>query len=99
MSVTYQKSGGAGINESSHYALHEPPPDGVSRAEVMAVLRAASHPALRTLEMTPLPADQCCDRFSYVVTITWKDGTSRTYESLDGVEQPPAFYRFLHHLP
>ena len=100
VSVTYEKSGGiAGVYERRVYSLNEKASDGVSRAEGTEGLRAASDPELRTLEMTPLPEDQCCDRFSYAVTITWKDGTARTYESLDGVEQPPAFYRLLHHLP
>ncbi len=100
VSVTYTQTGGlAGTVETRHFSLDRPRPAGLSRVDIKTALRAASDPALRTLKMTPLPEDQCCDRFSYVVTIRWDDGSSRTYRSLDGVEQPAAFSRLIGHLP
>lgn len=96
VAVTYRQTGGEeGMTEMHRFAAGKPAPAGFSRVEANAALQAASDPALRSLETTPLPDDQCCDRYLYVVTITWADGTSRTYETLSGVEQPAAFDRLL----
>ncbi len=96
--VSVTVSHGGGIAPTPYrlvFAAGEPPPPGHTRADVQAVLEAASDPALRRVEMTPLPENQCCDRQGYSVTITWDDGSSRTYRTLDGVEQPRIFQEFL----
>lgn len=90
--VVYEQSGGiAGIYVRVVVAVSKPPPPGFTEEKVAAVLDAASNPALRQLEMTPLPKDPCCDRFGYDVTVTWADGSSRAFTTLSGVDQPPLF--------
>lgn len=90
--VVYEQSGGvAGIHVRVVVAASKPPPPGFTEEKVAAVLDAASNPALRRLQMTPLPKDTCCDRFGYDVTVTWADGSSRAFTTLSGVDQPPLF--------
>jgi len=36
-----------------------------------------------------LPADRCCDRFTYRLTVVY-DGTEKTVTTMDGAERPPA---------
>jgi hypothetical protein len=33
----------------------------------------------------------CCDRQEYTVVITYADGTSETFRTLDGLQQPAVF--------
>lgn len=100
VALTYRQKGGEeGLDKRYRFTVRKPPPAGFSRLEVNAALEDASDPSLRSLEMPPLPEDQCCDFYLYVVTITWADGTSRTYKAFSGGEQPPAFDRLLDRLP
>ncbi len=99
VAVTYRQTGGEeALDKRYRFTVGKPPPPGFSPVEVKAALEAASDPSLRSLEMPPLPEDQCCDFYLYVVTISWADGTSRTYKSFSGDEQPPAFDRLLDQL-
>lgn len=96
VSVTFKRSGGlAPTDETSVFAADKPVPSGRTRQEVRAVLEAASDPELIEAELEPMPKDQCCDRQTYVVSITWDDGSSRTYTSIDGVDQPQVFEELL----
>lgn len=96
MSVTYAVSGGlVPVDQRVVLSADAPPPAGYRRPDVEAVLDAASDPALRTLQMEPLPVDRCCDRREYVVTVRWSDGSSRTFRTLDGLDRPEAFDRLL----
>lgn len=95
-SVTVLVSGGLrGDSARLVYSEGAQPPPGKSRAEVAAVLEAASAPELIAAEMTKVPAQTCCDRQTYVVTVQYDDGSQRTYTSLDGLEQPKIFEKFL----
>ena len=95
-SVTIRVSGGLrGDTERRVYSEGAPPPPGQTRAEVTELLEAASAPELIDAELTKLPAQTCCDRQTYVVTVQYDDGSQRTYTSLDGLEQPSVFEKFL----
>jgi hypothetical protein len=96
VSVTFRRSGGiAYTDETTVFAGDEPPPPGRTKAEVRAVLEAASDPELIDVDMEPMPKDQCCDRRTYVISVAWGDGSSRTYTSIDGLEQPQIFQELL----
>ncbi len=41
-----------------------------------------------------MPANRCCDRFTYRLTIVYK-GSVKTVTTMDGAEQPPALARAL----
>ncbi len=100
VAVTYRQTGGEeSLDKRYRFARGKPPPAGYSRFDAKAALLAASDPALRTVAMPPLPEDQCCDFYLYAVTISWADGTSRTYKAFSGDDQPPAFDRLLDRLP
>lgn len=99
VALTYRQTGGEeALDKRYRFTVGKPPPAGFSRLEMKSALEAASDPSLRTLQMPPLPEDKCCDFYLYVVTITWADGTSRTYKSFSG-DEPPAFDRLLDRLP
>jgi hypothetical protein len=94
-SVTMIRSGGLmGGKTTVVFAAHRPPPDGFTATDVTAVLRAASSPLLKT-RPDPTPTNICCDRYVYLVTITWPDGTSDTLTTLDGSPQSPALTHLL----
>ena len=96
VTVTFHRSGGLDpVNETFVFSADRPAPFGHSEAEVDDVLEAASDPALINADLVPMPKNQCCDRQSYRVTIVWDDGSSRTYDTIDGVEQPAVFEDFL----
>jgi len=59
------------------------------------VMRAAQAFVDRSPILTPMPDDQCCDRVAYTVTIVTADGSTHTYQTLDGLQQPPVFERLL----
>jgi hypothetical protein len=77
------------------YAADTPPPGNATEADVHDVLAAASNPALHDADMTRVPKNTCCDRQFYSVTITYADGSTRTFSTLDGLQQPKVFERLL----
>jgi len=96
VSVTFRLSGGLEpTDETVVFAAGESLPSGRTKGEVRGVLEAASDPELVDVDMEPMPKDQCCDRQTYVVSIRWDDGSSRTYTSIDGLEQPQVFEELL----
>ncbi len=95
-SVTVRVTGGLrGVDGRLVYAGGAPPPPGHTKADVAAVLKAASAPELISAQLAKVPAETCCDRQSYAVTVQYDNGSQRTYTSLDGVEQPTVFEKFL----
>lgn len=96
VSVRYEHSGGlAGEPTTVAVSAGAPPPAGYTRAEVRRILDVASNPDLARARMEPLPEDICCDRFAYRVTVRWSDGSVRSFESLDGLEQPQPYIRLV----
>ena len=95
-SVTVRITGGLrGDDERRVYSEGAPPLPGQTRAEVAAMLEAASAPELIAANMTKVPAQACCDLQTYVVTVRYDDGSQRTYTSVDGLEQPRVFEKLL----
>lgn len=96
VSVTFRLSGGLDpTDETAVFAAGRSLPSGRTRGEVRDVLEAASDPELVDVAMEPMPKDQCCDRQTYVISIRWDDGSSRSYTSIDGLEQPQVFEELL----
>lgn len=96
VSVTFRRSGGLKpTDETLVFAADKPAPSGRTKADVRAVLESASDPALIKADLEPLPKNLCCDRQTYVISIAWDDGSSRTYQTIDGVQQPQIFEEFL----
>ncbi len=92
VSVSYRQTGGLrAVDIRVTYSDDGPPPEGVTANELDQVLDAASVPALRDVELEPLPKNMCCDRQEYTVVITYADGTSETFRTLDGLQQPAVF--------
>ena len=88
----YRQTGGLrAVDIRVTYSDGGPPPEGVTAKELNQVLDAASDPALRDAELEPLPKNMCCDRQEYTVVITYADGTSETFRTLDGLQQPAVF--------
>ncbi len=92
VAVALNRSGGLKPTTVSRvFAADQPPPPGFTAADVKAALRAASQFATSEAKLAPMPSNVCCDRYSYRVTITWADGTSKTYTTVDGLPQPQPF--------
>jgi hypothetical protein len=92
VSVSFRKSGGLKpVDERSVFSADSKPPAGYSASDVDKILAVASNPRIRDLPTSRMPVDQCCDRQSYQVTITWADGSSRTLTTIDGVDRPQLF--------
>ena len=95
-SVSYTRSGGLRPTKLHVvFAADQPPPEGYTQADVDQILRTASDPRFRDLQMEPMPANPCCDLYSFNVTITWEGGQTRTFSSVDGVDQPALFDKLL----
>jgi hypothetical protein len=92
VSVAYRQTGGLrAVDIRLSYSDDGPPPEGVTAKELDQVLEAASDPALRDVELEPVPKNTCCDRQEYTVVITYADGTAETFRTLDGLQQPAVF--------
>ena len=92
VTVTFHKSGGLKpANLTLSYSANDAPPRGSTPAEVDRVLDAASDPALRDLKMASVPKNACCDLQEYTVVITYADGSTQSFRTVDGLQQPAAF--------
>ncbi len=92
VSVVFRRTGGLRpTTVNLVYAADREAPAGASSADVGAILEAASDPRLREAELTPVPKNTCCDRQEYVVLITYADGTTASFRTLDGLQQPKVF--------
>jgi hypothetical protein len=92
MRVEYSRSGGIAGGEQATYTFvrGQQPPPGFTAAEQREVLQAAAAPALRQLPPNKMPKDSCCDLFVYQVTVSWADGETRTFTTVDGMDVAPA---------
>jgi hypothetical protein len=92
VSVSYRQTGGLkGVDVQKVYSEDGPPPEGTSAAEVDQVLAAASDPALQDADLKKVPKYPCCDLQEYTVTVTYADGSSQTFRTVDGLQQPAVF--------
>jgi len=93
--VTVVRSGGLRpVRVTLVFANDKPAPEGFTRAEVAAVLKAAADPELKTQPPTK-PGNTCCDLYLYRVSIAWPDGTSAAFTAVDGGSSPPALAHLL----
>jgi hypothetical protein len=96
VSVTLHRSGGLKpMTVTRVFTADEPPPDGYDPVDVRRVMAAADAFVAADADVNPLPSNTCCDRYTYAVTLQYADGTSRTFETVDGVAQPRLFARLL----
>jgi emfourin len=51
-------------------------------------LRLAGSDAFRRLRGSYLPANACCDRFGYRVTVSWRGGGRKTVSTVQGARAP-----------
>jgi hypothetical protein len=58
-------------------------------------LALASTPRFRWLKPSYLPADQCCDRFSYVVTVRYQRGPTKVVRTMDGAPAPAVLWQVI----
>jgi hypothetical protein len=70
------------------------PPEGKTKVDVRQVLRVASNPTLHAIELTT-PTNSCCDRYVYTITITYSDGSTKRFSTVDGEPWPPVFRTFI----
>jgi hypothetical protein len=92
VSVSLRRSGGLKpVAVSRVFSAGHAPPQGFSKTDVDKVLRAAQAFVSAAPKIRPVPANVCCDRYLYIVSIELADGTSRTFTSVDGVNQPKLF--------
>lgn len=73
------------------FSAGEPPPSGYDDADVNTVMAAARAFVAADEDVSPVPRDTCCDRYTYRVTLGYADGTSKSFTAVDGVRQPKAF--------
>ena len=74
------------------YTDDGPPPEGVTPGRCRPGARRGIEPGSpRPSSSTPLPKNPCCDRQEYTVVITYADGTTETFRTVDGLQQPAVF--------
>ncbi len=66
------------------------PPSGRTAADVRDALRVAAAPELAHIVL-PKPASRCCDRYRFRITITYANGATRHFSTVEGEPWPPAF--------
>jgi hypothetical protein len=66
------------------------PPAGHTDADVRRALRAASAPQLARVDL-PTPASSCCDRYRFLITIRYANGSTKRFSTVDGEPWPPVF--------
>ena len=92
VSVSVRRSGGLKpIAVSRVFSAGHAPPQGFSKADVEKVIRAAQAFVAAAPKIRPVPANICCDRYLYIVSIQLADGTTKTFTSVDGLNQPKLF--------
>jgi len=58
-------------------------------------LALASTPRYRWLKPSYLPADPCCDRFSYEVTVRYQRGSTKVVRTMDGASAPKLLWQVI----
>ncbi len=96
VAVSLRRTGGLRpVDVRLSYSADGPLPAGTTQAELDDILSAASDPALRTVDMAPVPKNACCDLQSYQVTVSYADGSTKSFATVDGVQQPQVFEKLL----
>lgn len=72
------------------FSLHGAPPPGHTSADVRDALRVAAAPELARIVLVT-PASECCDRYRFLITITYANGATKHFSTVDGEPWPPAF--------
>ncbi|WP_018349699.1 hypothetical protein [Longispora albida] len=82
-SVTLDQTGGyAGVR--LRYTVDR----NAATAQASELLSLTSTPAFTTLGDSYLPDDPCCDRFTYDLTVRYKNGVVKTVSTIDGGGAP-----------
>ena len=99
--MIFERSGGiAGIQETWHFygdgrVVREERRKGtrehvsLSADAVNDAVRRIVEGGFMGLAEEYMPANPCCDRFTYRLTVVY-EGTAKTVTTMDGAEQPPA---------
>jgi len=58
-------------------------------------LALASTPQYRWLKPSYLPADPCCDGFSYEVTVRYQRGSTKVVRTMDGASAPKLLWQVI----
>jgi hypothetical protein len=97
--VSFRRFGGLKpVRVTRVFKADSEPPQGFSKGDVARVLRAAEALVSANPKIRPLPANTCCDKYEYSVSIVLADGTTMTYQTVDGLNQPKAFTDLLSRL-
>jgi hypothetical protein len=92
VSVSLHRTGGLKPGTVNRiFAADAAPPNGFDTADVQTALSAAAALSAADVEVSPIPANTCCDRYAYTVTIEYADGTTKTFSTIDGLPQPKVF--------
>jgi hypothetical protein len=98
-SVILRRSGGLKPTPVTRvFTAGQTPPKGYTTEDLTRVLRAAQALADTNQKIRPLPASTCCDRFLYSVSIKLADGSTKSYATVDGLNQPRIFQVLLSRL-
>ncbi|MEU7904894.1 protealysin inhibitor emfourin [Actinoplanes sp. NPDC049118] len=66
-----------------------------STAEGRRPLRMAASPAFRGLRGSYQPANSCCDRYFYRLTVTYRGGRHKTVSTVQGTTAPSILWRVI----
>lgn len=92
VSVSFHRSGGLKpLKVDRTFSTDEAPPEDYSRLDVEKVIASAQKLLDAGVTLPEMPKDTCCDRYTYLIIVGLADGSSTTYTSLDGLQQPPEF--------
>jgi hypothetical protein len=98
-SVVLRRSGGLKPTPVRRvFTAGQAPPKGYTTDDLTRVLRAAQALADSHQNIRPMPASTCCDRFLYSVSIKLADGSTKSYATVDGLNQPRIFQVLLSRL-
>lgn len=96
VSVSLHRTGGLKpVTVNRVFSADTAPPPGYDEGDVTAALAAASNFTRAGIQVTPVPSNTCCDRYTYDVTITYADGSSKRFTTIDGLQQPKVFAMLL----
>ncbi len=98
--IRYHRSGGiAGVDETwlfyadgrvEHTGRGPGRAQSLNASQLDALMKAARSPEVAALKESYVPANTCCDRFLYEITLV-VDGQTKTVRTLDAApDQPPA---------
>jgi hypothetical protein len=89
-SVALLQTGGfAAIERQVRVDAETAPPSGIGANRKQKLFELAASDEFRRLRASYLPASTCCDRFAYKVTVAYRDGTTKSVATMDGIDRPP----------